>query len=139
MPMDCYVISLLCSQKRFAYIWVIRKQQPLKPVKPFFLFQPSFYPPFDMYAQHTRWNFSPLYEFVSSISYVSQATEHRKNTASLSTFQPFFFCQKVFARVRENKTLRPAFMLATDVALSTTKRQLTSNIADDPIKTAQCQ
>jgi len=30
-------------------------------------------------------------------------------------------------------------MLAIDVALSATEQRLTSNIADDPIKTAQCQ
>lgn len=54
-------------------------------------------------------------------------------------FTTFLSLSKGFAQVREKGLCHGPASVKTDITLSTTDRQLTSNIADGSAETAQCQ
>lgn len=65
-----------------------------------------------------EWNFSSLYEFASSISYVSQVSEHRKNVASFLSSN-LSFSTKRFLYKFVRKDFATKVFVKTDIALPT--------------------
>lgn len=87
--------------------------------------------------RYTGMEFSSLYEFATSISYVSQASEHRKNVTSFLSPNLSFSAESFYASPREKiLRLKSSWRLILHYQQQVDSR-LQIYIADDSAETAQ--